>query len=235
MSEEISKEHVGKYVCYQQADGGACWGKVKDQGFVNTLNGEREVVILSERYVRYERGKNLKQFRFFFPDPISDPKNRKAGELDADGKFDDNMENLFHEVRKVPGDSTLRLESIDVENDLMELSEFLDIVDEKTLFSALLAGRTVEECLDESKDEQIVKAKNDKTAVSLIGADGKTTVGRSDSVTDGGSGAFGVTAVEIGLRHLIRTNEDVRKEVLKRVPDSKARESLAEKFGIEIE
>ena len=43
MNEEISKEHVGKYVCYQQADGGACWGRVKNQGIVNTLKGEREV------------------------------------------------------------------------------------------------------------------------------------------------------------------------------------------------
>ena len=99
MSDEISKEHVGKYVCYQQADGGACWGKVTNQGFVNTMNGEREVLILSERYVRYERNKNLNKFRVFFPDVENDPSNRKSGELDKDGKFDDNQENLFFEVR----------------------------------------------------------------------------------------------------------------------------------------
>jgi hypothetical protein len=235
MSNEISKEHVGKYVCYQRADGGACWGRVKDQGFVNTLKGEREVLILTERYVRYERTKNLKEFAYFFPDVLNDPHNKKAMRRTEDGLENFHPEEIFYEVRKVPGDSTLRLEEINAESDLMELDEFLEIVDEKTLFEALLAGRTVEECLEESKDDQIVPAKNEKFVLPLMGADGNTSIGESDSVTDGGSGAFGVTAIEIGLRHMIREDEDLRKKVIAKVTDVEARKSLAERFGIEIE
>jgi hypothetical protein len=226
MSEEISKEHVGKYVCFQRADGGACWGRVKDQGFVNTLNGEREVVILTERYVRYERCQNLAMFRYYFPDVLNDPNLKKAMKVDGDGVKDFDEGELFFEVKKIPGDSTLRLESINVETDLMDLHELLEMANEKTLFEALLAGRTIAECLDKAKDKEIVPSKTKTVVVPLLGADGETTLGRSEAITDGGSGALGVTAIEIGLRHMIRTKKDF---------DQKAKTRLAERFGIEIE
>lgn len=177
MSEEISKEHVGKYVCFQRADGGACWGRVKDQGFVNTLNGEREVLILTDRYVRYERCQNLAMFRYYFPDVLNDPHMKKAMKLDGDKLEDFNDDELFFEVKKVPGDSTLRLESINAETDLMDLHDLLDAVDEKTLFEALLAGQTIQECFEEAKDKEIVGSKVEKVVVPLLGADGKTTIG----------------------------------------------------------
>lgn len=237
MSDEISKEHVGKYVCYQRADGGACWGKVTNQGFVNTLNGEREVLILSERYVRYERCKNLSHFRYYFPDVLNDPHNKKAVKATGPGEkdFEDFKESeLFYEVRKVPGDSTLRLEEINPETDLMELDEFLDIVDDKTCFEALMAGRNIRECLEDAKGDEIVPSRNESQVSTLIGADRKANTGLSDSVTDGGSGAFGVTAIEIGLRHMIRENEELREKIISKMTNAEARETMAKRFGIEI-
>ena len=221
--EEISKEHVGKYVCYQQADGGACWGKVKNQGFVNTLNGEREVLILTDRYVRYERGHNMQSYRRFYPDAVNDPKLFQPVISDDGEMRDPKKGELFFEVRKVAGDTTLRLESINEETDLMELDDLLEAVGEKVLFEALMAGRTIGECLEDAKDKEVVSSKDKKVKAVSFGDD---ETHRSDSfATDGGSGALGITAIEIGLRHMIRTKSDF---------DQKAKECLAEKFGIKV-
>ena len=43
------KSYVGKYVCYGEKDGSFSWGRIKDEGVVNTPNGEREVFILTDR------------------------------------------------------------------------------------------------------------------------------------------------------------------------------------------
>jgi hypothetical protein len=114
------------------------------------------------------------------------------------------------------------------------LDEFLEVVDEKTCFEALMAGKTVQECLDDAKEDEIVPSKSEKQVSVLIGEDGDNTTGISDSVTDGGSGAFGKTAIEIGLRHMLRNNEEFKKDVIMKMTKAKDRESLAKRFGIEI-
>jgi hypothetical protein len=50
-AEKIDKSFVGKYVCYAKEDGSFTWGRVKDQGFVNTSKGEREVFIMTDQIV----------------------------------------------------------------------------------------------------------------------------------------------------------------------------------------
>jgi len=161
----MESNYIGKFVCYDQADGGACWGRIKDEAVVNTMAGEKEVFILTDRYVRYVLGQNIKQFRRFYPDIDSSPMS-KPMELDKDGKLQDG--DFFHEVRKVRGDSTLRKEMIDLETDIVDLSDIIGLVDEETLFKAVLAsgpvkGKTAREigilALMENKElSEMVKA-----------------------------------------------------------------------------
>jgi len=228
-------------VCFQRADGGACWGRVKDQGLITkrdwSVRGpgefvECEVLILTDRYVRYQRNRDLHKFRMFFPDVLADPHMRKPVEItgtDSSGNptgFNQNAE-FFFEVRFVPGDSTLRLEEINEEKDIItDVTELLEIVDEKTLFEALLASRTLEEAQEDAKHKEVVPAQNKIFTKGYVGTDGKTIIGRSSTITDGGSGAFGVTAIEIGLRHLIRENPDF---------DAKAKALLEERFGKKVD
>jgi hypothetical protein len=50
-------------------------------------------------------------------------------------------EELFLEVRKVRGDSTLRKEMIDLDNDIVDLEDILGVVDDETLFRAILSAK----------------------------------------------------------------------------------------------
>lgn len=43
------KSFIGKYVCYGEEDGSFTWGRIKDEGLVNTPEGEREVFVLTDR------------------------------------------------------------------------------------------------------------------------------------------------------------------------------------------
>jgi hypothetical protein len=126
-------EYIGKFVCYDQMDGGACWGRIKDEAEVNTMNGYKEVFILEGRYVRYLRTKNVKNFRRFYP-------GFAEGDLEESKAVstDENDSQMFLEVRKVKGDSTLRKEMIDLENDIVDLDELLEVVDDELLFKSLL-------------------------------------------------------------------------------------------------
>ena len=119
---------IGKYVCYSRADGGACWGRIKDEAIVNSIHGEKEVFILSDRYVRYQRTADVKDFRRYYPQfsssstPVPHP------------------DELFWEVHKVRGDTTLRKEMIDLENDIVELDDVLSAVEDDALFKAVLGA-----------------------------------------------------------------------------------------------
>ena len=149
MEEKPNSSYIGKYVCYDQADGGACWGRIKDEAVVNTMNGEKEVFILTDRYVRYTRGENMKDFRRYYPD-ISDillnrPMEMKNNKFTSDG--------LFFEVRKIKGDSTLRKEMIDLENDIIDLGDIKDLlgqVSEDIMFKALLDNNAIRNISGES-------------------------------------------------------------------------------------
>jgi hypothetical protein len=129
-------EYIGKFVCYNQADGGACWGRIKDEAIVNSMDGEKEVFILEHRYVRYLRTKNLNNFRTYFPD-LSDLDYSKAT---IHG--DDKKEELFFEIRRIKGDSILHKHMIDLKNDLVDLDDVLAVVDDETLFKAILSAKT---------------------------------------------------------------------------------------------
>ena len=46
---EIDKSFVGKYVCYATHDGSFTWGRIKDCGDYNTMNGRVDILILTDQ------------------------------------------------------------------------------------------------------------------------------------------------------------------------------------------
>lgn len=132
----IEKKYIGKYVCYNSLDGGACWGRIKDEGFVTKLDGEHAVFILEDRYQRYQRTKDLRNFRTVFPSMMGagDPGLSYQASMDPEDE-------LYFEVRKVRGDSTLWKELVDLENDIVDLGEVLMEVDKDELFKAILGSQ----------------------------------------------------------------------------------------------
>jgi len=152
---------IGKYVVYDQADGGSCFGRIVDEAMVNTMQGEKEVFILDDRVVRYLRSTDLKRFRVFYPNVIDAPHLRSAGTVDADGKFREGKEGMFMEARKVRGVTTLRKDMIDLDRDVVDVEEMtrrveerLGKVDSDTLFMALLEGRK------EIGDDEVVEGED---------------------------------------------------------------------------
>lgn len=47
------KRFIGKYVCYGEPDGSFSWGRIVNEGVVNTPKGDKEVFILSDRMTCY--------------------------------------------------------------------------------------------------------------------------------------------------------------------------------------
>lgn len=140
----MEKKYIGKYVCYDRADGGACWGRIKDEGIVSKreeVNGkwrhvEKEVFILENRYVRYWRTADLKNYRNYYPGAsVGDLSLSKPMSLDENDR-------PFLEVKKVRGDSTLHKEQIDLERDIVDFSDILQVVDDETLFKAMLNNKS---------------------------------------------------------------------------------------------
>jgi len=125
--EKPKSPYVGKYVCYDQADGGACWGRIKDEAVVNTMKGEKEVFILDSRWNRH-CGAELaaKRYKQFYDMTTSTLQGSEGGDLG---------------VRKIKGDSTLKKEMIDLENDIIDIGDILDFVDDGTLFKAIMSAR----------------------------------------------------------------------------------------------
>lgn len=166
-------DFIGKYVCYDQMDGGACWGRIKDEAVVNTMNGEKSVFILTDRYVRYLTGDNDdRDLRRFYPDPSLQPTMYKSMQKTPQG-IEDICENRQYGIKKIYGESTIRVESLDLENDIVDLNDILSIVGEEKLFGELLKsfqndneinGKTALEIglyvlLDDEELSQIVKDK----------------------------------------------------------------------------
>jgi len=115
-------DFVGKYVCYDALDGGACWGRIKDCVVINTQNGEKDAFILEDRWVRYARGASRKRYRLFHDDD----------------RFDSKVQFV---VEKNNGDSILRCDQIDLDKDVVSIGEFLSAIDTETLFLAFMAGQ----------------------------------------------------------------------------------------------
>jgi hypothetical protein len=129
-------KYVGKFVCYDQMDGGACWGKIKDLVYINTLEGEKLSFILTNRIVRYLRTRDVGNFRKFYPDyPEGDLSSSSS--MSMEGKQD----GMFFENRFIGRDSLLMLDSINVETDIIDCDNFLDLLSEGELFSAVMEGR----------------------------------------------------------------------------------------------
>ena len=129
------KSYIGKFVCYSQMDGGACFGRIKDECKVNTSTGEKEVFILTDRVVRYVHGNDDRNFRRFFP-------TGNAVMVGANGN--PTQEELRCSIRQVPGDSILYKERIDLDKDILDVGEMVDKIDRERLFIILLQGMTVE-------------------------------------------------------------------------------------------
>lgn len=134
------KNYIGKYVCYNSIDGGCCWGRIKDEGFVTKLDGEHAVFILEDRYQRYQRTGDLRNFRTVFP-------SVRDGKVDPGASFSKTLnlsDELYFEVRKVRGDSTLWKELVDLEHDIVDLEDVFKEVDKDELFKAVLSPRNGE-------------------------------------------------------------------------------------------
>jgi hypothetical protein len=132
--------YIGKYVCYDQLDGGACWGRIKDEAKVNTMKGEKEVFILENRWVRYASTMDRGRFRVFYPDASNSPARRIMIQ-GKDGLRDPEPGEVQFEVYKVRGDSTLRKEMINLEKDIIDAEELIRRVGVEVIFRAVLAGR----------------------------------------------------------------------------------------------
>lgn len=140
MDEKKKSEYIGKYVCYDRIDGGACWGRIKDEAKVNTIHGEKEVFILCDRWVRYSSCKNKGDFRTFFPD-LDNLRNRQTMVMSKDGMVAPEYGDIFFEVSRVNGDSTLRKEMIDLEKDVIDAEELIRRAGVEVVFRAVLAAR----------------------------------------------------------------------------------------------
>lgn len=132
------KKYIGMYVCYDQMDGGACWGRIKDEAVVNTMYGEREVFILTDRYVRTPTTSDRKRFGQFYPDAVNDPNLRKPVQQGSQGVEEPEV---TMRVMKVRGDTTVRKEMLNLESDVVDIGDALENVDEDTLFKAVLDAR----------------------------------------------------------------------------------------------
>jgi hypothetical protein len=148
MSDEEKSPFIGKFVCYNAVDGGACWGRIKAECTVNTMSGEKEAFILEGRMVAYLRaslGVTVKTFKPGLLVPV------RTAALDlTTGKLTDDV---GIEVKKFKGDTLIRKDVIDLERDVIDLGEFHEKFDsllgnlsEDALFLALMRGQSVGLC-----------------------------------------------------------------------------------------
>ena len=129
-------------MCYDQADGAAVWGRIKDEAIVNSMDGPKEVFILTDRYVRYIAPGDDKRTRWFYPNLANGNTT-----LHKTQDVDDSDAEMFYKVRKINGDTTLRKEAIDLENDIIDLGYIIDTITDKgqldILFKAILESEEI--------------------------------------------------------------------------------------------
>lgn len=133
MPEEAKSDFIGKYVCYDAIDGGACWGRIKAEAKVNTVNGLVDVFILSGRLVRYKRARQGTTLKVGTPDDGF----RTMSQVDG-GKLESD---LVFEVRRFNGDTILWKSGINVEKDVIDIEQFVNRVSTDDLFLAVMRGR----------------------------------------------------------------------------------------------
>jgi ribosomal protein L35AE/L33A len=136
MSDESKSPFIGKYVCYNAVDGGACWGRIKDECKINTMDGEKDAFLLEGSIVAYKRattGITAKVMKTGVPLPAATiTLNPQTGQLGTDVEI---------EIRKFKGDTLIRKDVIDLERDVIDLDEYIGKTPEDTLFLALMRGR----------------------------------------------------------------------------------------------
>lgn len=127
--------NVGKYVCYNSVDGGACWGRIKAECKVNTMGGEKEAFILEDRVVAHltaTLGVTAKVFS------AGSTNSRTMATNPFNGQLSDEVE---VSVTHVKGDTLIRKDVIDLAKDVIDLDDFWGKVPEDKLFVALIQGR----------------------------------------------------------------------------------------------
>ena len=121
-------EFVGKYVCFTRMDGGCCWGRIREEAISNTMGGEKEVFILEDRWVRHNFGaRRGSKPNVFFPDPTNDPTMYRV-----EG-------NHGFRVEKVRGVTTVRKEMLNLDTDIIDLSEIMNNASEELIMNLLLS------------------------------------------------------------------------------------------------
>jgi len=140
MEPEVKSEFLGKYVCYNSIDGGACWGRIKDECKVNTMTGEKDAFILENRVVAHLGAKQGMTAKVF---PIGGAVSSRTMSMNpATGQLSDDLE---IQVTHIRGDTILRKDQIDLTRDVIDLDDFWGRVPEDTLFLALVGCRESEE------------------------------------------------------------------------------------------
>ena len=144
MPDEKKSPFIGKYICYNAVDGGACWGRIKAECKINTMTGEKEAFILEGRMVAYQRGLMGMTVKFFKTGMLL-PSKTAAMDPQTGQMTDD----VGMEVRRCKGDTLIRKDVIDLERDVIDLGEFherfenlLGNLSEDTLFMALMRGQS---------------------------------------------------------------------------------------------
>jgi hypothetical protein len=135
MSED-PKTHIGKYVCYNAVDGGMCWGRIKAVCKINTMSGEKPAFILDGRVVGYLKAKSGLTIKMMKPG-CTLPYGTKAMNQN-NGQTSDDLE---IEVRRIKGDTLLRLDVIDIQRDIITIDEALSKISDDALFIMLVSAK----------------------------------------------------------------------------------------------
>lgn len=135
MPNEEQINFIGKYVCYNSVDGGACWGRIKAECKINTMDGEKEAFILEHRVVAHLKacqGVTAKSYN------IGSRNSRTQALNPFNGQTSDEVE---VSVTHIKGDTLIRKDVIDLTKDVIDLDDFWGKVPEDKLFVALVQGR----------------------------------------------------------------------------------------------
>jgi len=135
MNEEKSK-YIGKYVCYNSIDGGACWGRIKMECKVNTMSGEKDAFVLENRIVAHQKANSGMTVKVF---PLGGAVASKTMSLNPDtNQLGDDLE---VKITHIKGDSVIRQDVIDMDRDIIDLAAVWGRFTEDQLFLALLCGK----------------------------------------------------------------------------------------------
>lgn len=127
--------YIGKYVCYQALDGSATFGRIKDETVINTMSGEQPAFIVEDRYTQI-LVENIQTYRQWYPNMDVNYTKVQTDTGNTPSKF---------KIKRIKGDSLVRLSSIDLEKNIIDPKEFLDNCSTEEIFMALVVGRDIAE------------------------------------------------------------------------------------------